>query len=98
MTADQLLNSSSVRIGCSGWQYSHWRGYFYAARFDTVEINNTFYNLPEAPTFASWAKRAPRRFLYAVKASRFMTHMKKLKDPEEPVERFFSRARLLGSS
>jgi uncharacterized protein YecE (DUF72 family) len=95
-------------IGCSGWQYKHWRGDFYpagmpqaqwfahyASVFDTVEINNSFYRLPEAGTFASWAAQAPARFLFAVKASRFLTHMKKLKDPEEPIERFFSRARSL---
>jgi uncharacterized protein YecE (DUF72 family) len=99
-----------TRVGCSGWQYKHWRGDFYpadlpasrwfqhyASVFDTVEINNTFYRLPEASTFAAWAERAPRRFLFAVKASRFLTHMKKLKDPEEPLERLFSRMRPLGS-
>jgi uncharacterized protein YecE (DUF72 family) len=98
-----------ARIGCSGWQYKHWRGNFYpdglpqrawfahyASRFDTVEINNTFYRLPERPTFAAWKRQAPRGFLYAVKASRFLTHMKKLKDPEEPLTRFFSRASALG--
>ena len=98
-----------VRIGCSGWQYKHWRGDFYgydhplkrwfehyASVFDTVEINNSFYRLPEADTFAGWAARAPGGFRFAVKASRFLTHMKKLKEPEEPVERFFSRARALG--
>jgi uncharacterized protein YecE (DUF72 family) len=98
-----------ARVGCSGWQYRHWRGNFYpddlpqkrwlehyASVFDTVEINNSFYRLPEAATFADWASRAPARFLFAVKASRFLTHMKKLRDPEEPVERFFSRARRLG--
>jgi uncharacterized protein YecE (DUF72 family) len=63
----------------------------YAATFDTVEINNTFYRLPEERTFAAWAARAPAAFLYAVKASRFLTHMKKLKDPEEPLDRLFSR-------
>jgi uncharacterized protein YecE (DUF72 family) len=99
-----------ARIGCSGWQYKHWRGDFYpsdvssarwfehyAARFDTVEINNSFYRLPEADTFARWRERAPLRFLFAVKASRFLTHMKKLKDPEEPIERLFTRMRQLGS-
>jgi uncharacterized protein YecE (DUF72 family) len=97
-----------VRIGCSGWEYKHWHGDFYpadlprprwfehyAARFDTVEINNSFYRLPEESTFARWAERAPARFVYAVKASRFLTHMKKLKDPEEPLERLFSRMRPL---
>lgn len=100
--------AAGARVGCSGWQYKHWRGDFYpadvpmtrwfeyyAARFDTVEINNTFYRLPEAATFASWHERAPLRFLFAVKASRFLTHMKKLKDPEEPIERLFSRMRAL---
>jgi uncharacterized protein YecE (DUF72 family) len=98
-----------ARIGCSGWQYRHWRGDFYpvevpaarwfecyAARFDTVEINNTFYRLPGAGTFARWADRAPAGFLFAVKASRFLTHMKKLKDPEEPLARLFERMRPLG--
>ena len=97
-----------VRVGCSGWEYKHWRGDFYpadipktrwfehyAARFDTVEINNSFYRLPEEETFARWAVRAPAGFLYAVKASRYLTHMKKLKDPEEPVARLFDRMRPL---
>jgi uncharacterized protein YecE (DUF72 family) len=100
-----------LHIGCSGWQYQHWRGNFYPAdlplsrwlhhyaqRFNSVEINNTFYRLPEAATFASWKRRAPRGFVYSVKASRFLTHMKKLKDPEAPLELFFSRAKRLGSA
>jgi uncharacterized protein YecE (DUF72 family) len=98
-----------VRVGCSGWQYRHWRGNLYpadlplkswfehyASVFDTVEINNSFYRLPEASTFAAWSARAPRGFLFAVKASRFLTHMKKLKEPEDPLDRFFRRARSLG--
>ena len=98
----------NIRIGCSGWQYTHWRGDFYPAelpqtrwleyyaeRFDTVEINNTFYRLPDAATFAAWQRRAPRGFLYAVKASRYLTHMKKLKDPADPLTLFFSRAKRL---
>jgi uncharacterized protein YecE (DUF72 family) len=103
------MSTGAVRVGCSGWQYRHWRGNFYdasqaqvrwfehyASIFDTVEINNTFYRLPEAATFARWAARAPMKFLFAVKASRFLTHMKKLRDPEEPVARLFERARCLG--
>jgi len=70
----------------------------YAQRFNSVEINNTFYRLPEAATFASWKRRAPRGFVYSLKASRFLTHMKKLKDPEAPLELFFSRAKRLGSA
>jgi uncharacterized protein YecE (DUF72 family) len=114
MTAHQQLTTScvsagTVRVGCSGWQYKHWRGDFYPAdlpqsrwleyyaeRFDTVEINNSFYRLPEPGTFLSWRERAPREFVYAVKASRFLTHMKKLKDPVDPLKMFFSRARTLG--
>jgi uncharacterized protein YecE (DUF72 family) len=99
-----------ARVGCSGWQYKHWRSSFYPAdlplarwfeyyaeKFDTVEINNTFYRLPERATFASWTRRAPAGFEFAVKASRFLTHMKKLKDPEEPLDRLFTRMRPLGS-
>jgi uncharacterized protein YecE (DUF72 family) len=111
MPMPQQVTSSSVHVGCSGWQYRHWRGDFYpaelpqarwleyyASKFDTVEINNTFYRLPEAPTFTAWRQRVPARFIFAVKASRFLTHMKKLKDPAEPLERLFSRARNLGPS
>jgi uncharacterized protein YecE (DUF72 family) len=98
-----------LRIGCSGWNYESWKGRFYPADlpasrwlghyagiFDTVEINNTFYRLPEASTFASWRAQTPPRFLIAVKASRFLTHMKRLRDPEEPLQRLFSRAAALG--
>jgi uncharacterized protein YecE (DUF72 family) len=97
-----------ARIGCSGWQYKHWRGSFYPAdlpaarwfdyyvtQFDTVEINNTFYRLPAGSTFAAWRQQAPSGFLYAIKASRFLTHMKKLNDPSEPLHRLFQRARML---
>ena len=103
-TGDQ----ARVRIGCSGWQYKHWRGDFYpdnlpasrwlehyAAHFDTVEINNSFYRLPSAETFAAWRSRVPRGFLYAVKASRYLTHMKKLTTPADPLALLFSRARQL---
>ncbi len=99
-----------ARIGTSGWVYPHWRGVFYpaglpqsrwfahyAAHFDTVEINNTFYRLPEEATFRQWAGQAPEGFVYALKASRYMTHLKKLKDAAEPLRRFLERARLLGS-
>ena len=98
-----------LRVGCSGWNYKHWRGTFYPAElrqadwleyyvrsFDTVEINNSFYRLPEADTFAAWREGTPPGFLFAVKASRFLTHMKQLRDPDEPIERLFSRARALG--
>jgi uncharacterized protein YecE (DUF72 family) len=96
------------RIGCSGWNYKSWRGRFYpgdlppdrwlafyARRFDTVEVNNTFYRLPERETFAAWRAQVPAAFLVAVKASRFLTHMKRLRDADEPIERLFVRAAAL---
>jgi uncharacterized protein YecE (DUF72 family) len=99
----------TIRIGTSGWIYNHWRERFYpkdlatkhwfahyAKHFGTVEINNTFYRLPSEDAFDAWRQQAPAGFVYAVKASRFLTHMKKLKDPEEPIERILGRARHLG--
>ncbi|HTK29671.1 MAG TPA: DUF72 domain-containing protein [Vicinamibacterales bacterium] len=99
---------AEIRIGCSGWNYQSWRGRFYprelpptrwlsfySERFDTVEVNNTFYRLPERATFAAWARQVPRTFVFAVKASRFLTHMKRLRDPDEPLARLFSRAVVL---
>jgi uncharacterized protein YecE (DUF72 family) len=98
-----------IWIGTSGWQYQHWRGPFYpsklaqrrwlehyAGSFDTVEVNNAFYRLPEADTFAAWARRVPDGFVIAVKASRFLTHVRRLRAPAEPVARLMARARHLG--
>jgi uncharacterized protein YecE (DUF72 family) len=100
-----MAGQPRFRIGCSGWQYRHWKGNFYPAdlrprdwldyyarRFDTVEVNNSFYRLPSEGVMAGWSARTPSNFVFAVKASRFLTHMKKLKDPKEPIERLFSRA------
>jgi uncharacterized protein YecE (DUF72 family) len=97
-------------VGTSGWQYRHWKGTFYpprlpqrewlpyfAERFRTVEVNNTFYNLPEAPVFERWRGQTPPDFVFALKMSRYLTHLKRLHDPEEPVHRFLQRARCLGS-
>jgi uncharacterized protein YecE (DUF72 family) len=97
-----------IRIGCSGWNYRHWRERFYPKRlparrwfafyaehFDTVEINNSFYRLPKAETFAKWRDQAPAGFCYAVKANRFLTQAKKLKDCEEPLERMLAPMRQL---
>ena len=102
--------TQQIRVGCSGWQYKHWRADFYPAelpqsrwfahyalKFDTVEINNSFYRLPSPETFARWREQAPKQFLFAVKSSRFLTHMKKLKDPEDPLRRFFESAKQLRS-
>jgi len=74
---------------------SKWLPY-YATRFDTVEANGTFYRLPETTTFAAWRAQTPAAFEMAIKASRFLTHMKRLRDPKEPLDRLFSRVRALG--
>jgi uncharacterized protein YecE (DUF72 family) len=100
-----------IRIGCSGWIYRHWRTLFYpekmaqrlwfghyAGTFDTVELNTSFYHLPKPESFTKWKDQAPPGFRYAVKAPRFITHMKKLKDCAEPVSEFLSRARNLGEA
>jgi uncharacterized protein YecE (DUF72 family) len=97
-------------VGTSGWQYRHWRGRFYprglaarvwldhyAERFATVEINNTFYRLPPRETFAGWAGRFPRDFVIAVKASRYLTHIRRLRDPHDPVRLLLERAEPLGA-
>jgi uncharacterized protein YecE (DUF72 family) len=98
-----------VHVGTSGWQYRDWRPAFYPPRlpaarwleayagaFATVESNNAFYRLPTASVFAAWADRTPDDFVMAVKVSRFLTHVKRLREPEEPVGRFVGRARHLG--
>ncbi|MFQ5952293.1 MAG: DUF72 domain-containing protein [Candidatus Omnitrophota bacterium] len=105
-----MKKKPTLHIGCSGWNYNHWKGLFYpkesspsawfkeySSVFSTVEINNTFYQLPDKSTFKKWDKQAPPRFIYAVKANRFITHMKKLKEPKKPVERFLNHVRLLKS-
>ena len=102
--------AGKIRIGTSGWVYKHWRQVFYpqglaqsrwfefyARHFDTVEINATFYREPRQATVEGWRDQAPKGFLYAVKAHRFITHMKKLADCAEPLSRFFGRAELLGN-
>ena len=100
---------SNIHVGCSGWVYKHWRGILYpeglpqrrwferyAEEFDTVEINASFYRVPLGSTFEGWRDKAPPDFRYAVKVNRFVTHMKKLLDCEEEVDRFISLARQLG--
>jgi uncharacterized protein YecE (DUF72 family) len=100
---------AEVRIGTSGWHYQHWRGNFYPAdlppskmldyyvrHFDSVEINNSFYRLPKPGMFAAWRQATPAGFLFAVKASRFVTHNKKLKDPENALNNLLPRAAELG--
>jgi uncharacterized protein YecE (DUF72 family) len=90
-----------IHIGTSGWQYKHWRGPFYPAdlpaskmlrwyaeHLDTVEINNSFYRLPSSAALTGWCQQTPSSFCFAVKASRYITHNRKLKDPPDTVEKF----------
>ena len=111
MERTTVSNPAGIRVGCSGWVYKHWRGLFYpeglsqkrwfqhyAEEFDTVEINASFYRLPLESTFEGWREKAPPGFRYAVKVNRFITHMKKLLDCEEAVDRFIELARLLGDA
>jgi uncharacterized protein YecE (DUF72 family) len=99
------MKKGKIYIGTSGWHYKHWKGTFYPADikqadqfsyytryFNTVEINNSFYMLPAAQTFKGWKEAAPARFLFSVKASRFITHMKKLKTDARSIRSFFTRA------
>ncbi len=103
-----MKGNGRLRIGTSGYEYEHWKGIFYpeglpnkrrfahyAQHFDTVEINNTFYRLPNTKTFSSWNAQAPEGFCYAVKFSRFGTHVKRLKEPKGPVDLFLERSRPL---
>ena len=96
-------------VGTSGWQYAHWRRVFYperlpqkmwlpyyAERFQTVEVNNTFYNLPEESVFDHWRTTTPGDFVFALKMSRYLTHLKRLRDPKEPVELFLGRVSGIG--
>ena len=95
-------------IGTSGWVYKHWMAPvgtfypdklpgerqlpFYAEHFRTVEVNFSFYRLPERSVFETWRRQTPDGFLFAVKGSRYLTHMRKLKEPEEPLKRLMDRA------
>jgi uncharacterized protein YecE (DUF72 family) len=102
------IKTGSIHIGTSGWHYGHWQGpfypdevgpegflKFYAQRFQTVEINNSFYQLPSERALATWRDTVPPGFIFAVKGSRFITHMKKLKDPERSLAPFLERVKIL---
>lgn len=102
------MKKKSLYVGTSGWNYTHWRGLFYpeilpkkkwlgfySESFRSVEINNSFYVLPGEKSVRVWQKQSPDDFLFSVKASRYITHMKKLKDPEEPVRNFLNRMKAL---
>jgi uncharacterized protein YecE (DUF72 family) len=94
-----------IRIGCSGWNYQHWRNgvfypprcparlwlEFYARHFDTVEVNATFYRLPRKDAVANWVEQTPSGFLFAVKSSRYLTHLRRLTDLDQGLRRFYER-------
>jgi uncharacterized protein YecE (DUF72 family) len=93
----------SIRIGCSGWNYKSWKDEFYEGKpprlwlqhyarfFDTVEVNNTFYRLPLKTSVAKWVEQTPPEFLFSVKASRYLTHIRRLTDLKGGIERYYER-------
>ncbi|MBZ5505406.1 MAG: DUF72 domain-containing protein [Acidobacteriia bacterium] len=102
--------ATDIRIGTSGYHYKHWVGKFYPSKtppskmlayyvrhFDTLELNNSFYRLPTIEAFESWRDATPANFIFAVKASRYITHNKKLKDPENALDNILPRAEHLGN-
>jgi uncharacterized protein YecE (DUF72 family) len=104
-----MTGAAPIHIGTSGWHYDHWRGpfypeelapgkflSFYLKRFHTVEINNSFYRLPREETLARWRDTVPPGFVFAVKGSRYITHMKKLQDPRQSLQPLLERVRVLG--
>jgi len=104
-----MADWENVHVGTSGWHYGNWAGAFYptdlpkkdflsyyARHFHTVEINNSFYQLPKKETLKTWRKIVPEGFRFTVKASRYITHMKKLKDAKEPLLSFLTRVEVLG--
>ena len=99
---------AKIHIGTSGWNYKHWLGRFYPEKirpadmlsfylqhFSTVELNNSFYHLPSVKSFRNWHQTVPDNFIFAVKGSRFITHMKKLKAPKTSTRKFFTRVEKL---
>jgi uncharacterized protein YecE (DUF72 family) len=102
-------HACDIRIGTSGWHYKHWIGTFYPPktpapkmlpfyleRFDTVELNNSFYHLPKKSALDCWRDSTPSSFVFAAKGSRFLTHMKKLRDSEQGLKRFLDCIEILG--
>ncbi|MEA3442790.1 MAG: DUF72 domain-containing protein [Chloroflexota bacterium] len=100
----------TYHVGCSGWYYDHWRGLFYpeqlpkskwlrfyARQFSTVELNNSFYHLPTEKAFTNWRESSPDKFVFAVKVSRFITHIKRLRNLDLAMENFLVRANFLES-
>lgn len=105
-----MSKKQDIHIGTSGWHYAHWKGPFYpegmsnnrliayyAERFDTAEINNTFYQLPKEKTLADWREAVPPDFVFPVKASQYITHRKKLTDGDKTLPPFLDRVQILGN-
>jgi uncharacterized protein YecE (DUF72 family) len=100
----------SVRVGCSGWNYASWKDEFYEGKparlwlehyaqyFDTVEVNNTFYRLPLKTSVARWVEETPTKFVFALKASRYLTHVKRLTDLGSGIQRYYERLEPLARS
>jgi uncharacterized protein YecE (DUF72 family) len=100
----------AIRLGCSGWSYDHWRDPVYGGapprtwlgryveRFDTVELNSTFYRLPRRSAAAAWAEQTPDGFCFAVKVSRYLTHIRRLRDAGESLELLLERIRPLADA
>jgi uncharacterized protein YecE (DUF72 family) len=106
-----VKEAADIYIGTSGWSYEHWQDrfypsdlresdwlQFYAGRLPTVEINNTYYHMPDSGTLSEWRHVVPPQFLFAVKGSRYITHMKKLKDARDSVSTFLDRISVLGDN
>ena len=106
-----MMQAGRVLIGTSGYVYRDWRGRFYprplparawlpyyATHFETLELNSPFYRLPRTATFRSWGRAVPEHFVFAVKASRFLTHIKRLREPGPPLTLFMRRAKGLGAA
>lgn len=98
-----MSRTGIVRIGISGWTYEPWRGVFFpeklpqnrelefaANTFPTIEINGTFYSLQRPSSYQAWAERTPENFVFSVKASRYITHVRRLKEIETPLANFFA--------
>ena len=103
------MNGIQIHVGTSGWHYDHWKGPFYpeslprtnyleyyADLFHTLEINNSFYQMPQEKTMIQWRNAVPKEFIFSIKASRYITHIKKLKDGRQIIPPFLKKIEVLG--